>query len=434
MSLNDIVSLTITVQDKAPTQQGFGTPLLFGYHTAWPDRVREYADADEMLDDGFSADHYLYKAAQAVKSQNPSPDTLKIGRRATALTQVVNIIPTSTEEGFVYKTSVNGTDIEYTVGEEETVKDVVEGIEPLVEAVTGISSTEDDTKIVATTETAGTVLSYSGGKGLNLLDATADTTTGTELAAIAEEDDDWYGLVVVDSSSKATAALSAAWTETQRKVNIVRSADYDVLDPGSTTDTFAALKASAYERTAGIWHSKIGGVEWIAEAWMGRVLPTTPGSATWAFKTLAGIAADSLRQGQQNGIRGKNGTHYTNTGGLNITFEGKTFSGSYLDIIHFVDWLYARIRERVLFHLTSTDKIPYTDAGVDVIRSAVLSVLKLGINAGGLAADPAPTVTAPKVADVPVADRINRLLPDVKFTAQLAGALHSVRISGLIAV
>jgi len=50
--LDDIVSVAVTVTDKAPTKASFGVPILVGYHTAGLDYVREYAEADDMLDDG----------------------------------------------------------------------------------------------------------------------------------------------------------------------------------------------------------------------------------------------------------------------------------------------------------------------------------------------------------------------------------------------
>jgi hypothetical protein len=41
---------------------------------------------------------------------------------------------------------------------------------------------------------------------------------------------------------------------------------------------------------------------------------------------------------------------------------------------------------------------------------------------------------APKVKDVSSADRANRVLPDVTFSATLAGAIHAVEILGTISV
>ena len=42
------------------------------------------------------------------------------------------------------------------------------------------------------------------------------------------------------------------------------------------------------------------------------------------------------------------------------------------------------------------------------------------------------TVTVPLAADVPAADKANRLLPDMKFNAKLAGAIHSTEIDGVV--
>ena len=117
MSLDTIMNLQITVESRAPSQEGFGTPLIFGYHTAWVDRlVKEYAQADDMLDDGFVVDDALYKAAQIVKSQNPCPTVFKIGRRVTPLTQIVTITPTVSTLGFKYKGTVGGMDNRFVVG------------------------------------------------------------------------------------------------------------------------------------------------------------------------------------------------------------------------------------------------------------------------------------------------------------------------------
>ena len=60
--------------------------------------------------------------------------------------------------------------------------------------------------------------------------------------------------------------------------------------------------------------------------------------------------------------------------------------------------------------------------------------LRAAVNQGILAADPAPTVTVPKVADVSAADKTARLLPDMKFTGTLAGAIHKVTITGVVSV
>ena len=119
---------------------------------------------------------------------------------------------------------------------------------------------------------------------------------------------------------------------------------------------------------------------------------------------------------------------------MNVTTFGITASGEYVDITRFIDWLDARIKERIFGVLANNAKVPYTDAGVDLMRGQVLAQLQQGITAGGLAADPAPTVQAPLVADIDPADKANRNLPDITFQATLAGAIHQLEISGVLSV
>jgi hypothetical protein len=88
---------------------------------------------------------------------------------------------------------------------------------------------------------------------------------------------------------------------------------------------------------------------------------------------------------------------------------------------------------RIFALLINNQKIPYTDLGIDLIKSTIAAVLEDGIRAGGLAASPAPTVTAPAAADVDAITKATRVLPDVTFGATLAGAIHQLEIAGNLA-
>ena len=43
-------------------------------------------------------------------------------------------------------------------------------------------------------------------------------------------------------------------------------------------------------------------------------------------------------------------------------------------------------------------------------------------------------ITAPDVSEVSSQNKIDRILPDVNFTATLAGAIHVVQVNGVIQV
>ncbi|HVJ89404.1 MAG TPA: DUF3383 family protein, partial [Labilithrix sp.] len=275
MSLIDqIINLVITLDTRAPSQAGFGTPLILCYHEAWADRVREYSSPDEMLDDGFTTDDQAYKDAQIIVSQSPHPSTFKVGRRDTPLTQKIDITPTVTKAGFVYTGSIAGQTWTVTVQAEDLVADICDDIVTAVNALSNdvVTATDGTSKVTLTADDAGAVHAFTFGPGLDVMDVTTDSTTDDELAAIVAADSDWYGLTIADSQSKDTIVLGAAWAETQKKIFLAQTADANCLSSGSSTDTMAALKAASYKNTATIWHRHIGGTERLATGWLSTIL------------------------------------------------------------------------------------------------------------------------------------------------------------------
>ena len=249
-------------------------------------------------------------------------------------------------------------------------------------------------------------------------------------------DDDWYCLLL-DSETQAHIQDAAAYIEALKKIHLAMSTDDAIFSAASTTDVAYVLKAAGYDRTAVI--AKKGPVtDFPHAAWAGMMLPRTPGEATWAYKSLSGVAVDVLTPGEKAvALRnaqgtGKNANIYTRVGGVSITQDGNMASGEYIDVMRGVDFISARIQERVYFQLVNLPKIPYTNAGVNIILNEIDAVMKTAINQGILRADPAPTVSAPDVQDIDPIDRGNRLLPDVKFQGQLAGAIHRTEIQGVV--
>jgi hypothetical protein len=432
-TVDEFVDLQIEVKDKVPSKPNFGTPLIACYHTAWVDRVREYSEADDLLDDGFTESSPAYKMATALKAQSPSPATFKVGRLANAYTHTVTLEMLSAVEGDVVEGEVNDTPIEYEIPAAATLTTVATAVELLVEAVTGITSSSAVATITAVSA-AGDLGEYSFGRNVKIKDTTADPGITADLNAIKNEDNDWYGLLV-DCNSEAIATAAAVWTEANRKIFVPVSSDWDIVDAGQTTDLASDLVALALTRTAGIYHRGIGdGDDQHAAAWLGGMLAFDPGTITWAFKPLATVEADDLRAGELSALAAKNWSYYSRVNGANVTFEGRTPSGRFIDVTHFIDWLHAEIQADVYSLLINNPKVPYTTTGIELVKNAVLGALRKGQARGGLADDTQPTCTVPTITDTDAADRANRILRNVKFTARLAGALHHIVIRGTVSV
>jgi hypothetical protein len=195
----------------------------------------------------------------------------------------------------------------------------------------------------------------------------------------------------------------------------------------------ATLKSAAYARTMGIYHPSNGA--FADAAWVGRCLPLDPGSETWAHKTLKGVTATRITPTWRTNILNKKGNVYETIAGRNITEFGTVADGEYFDVVRFVDWLKARIAERVFSTLTdqANSKIPYTNRGIALIVGDVRAVLKSGVAVGGLVEDTI-VVSAPRAEDVDPADKAARLLKNVIFTATLQGAIHTAQIKGTVTV
>lgn len=182
-----------------------------------------------------------------------------------------------------------------------------------------------------------------------------------------------------------------------------------------------------------ITEEQAGEASFLEEGWMGGQLPKAPGSITWKFKPVVGVTPDVLTTTAINNILGKNCNVYETIANVNMMHEGVVSSGEFIDIIRGVDWIQARISERVFTILANADKVPYTDIGVEMIKSEIQAVLEDAVINNVLVANTI-TITAPKVVDVSPTNKANRFLPDIKFGATLAGAVHKVKIDGKLSV
>lgn len=440
-SLESIVSVTITATSTTPSRAGFGTPLIAAYFptSVWADRVRSYSSIAAMVADGFAATDPVVRAATAMFAQDPSPETVKIGRRANAFSQALNITPTNTDEGFVYTFSVVSPDgtvtaISTTNGAAETPATISAAWAPLFTAIAGLTATDNVGDVDLDADNAGELfdiqIAAASRSGVDIIDSTPDPGLAADIAAIRAADPDWYGLAL-DSNSKAEIAVAAASAEALTVIFAANSADAEVLDDtaGNIAET---LEAAAYARTALLWSGNI--LSYAGAAWLGKLLPTDPGSATWALKTLAGVTVNNLTDTEIANVESNNANHYVSVASVNITRQGTTADGDFIDIQRTIDALEARIQEDVFGLLVNLPKLPYTDASVSTVKSTIRGAIRAFQDDGAL--DPAvePTVTAPAVADIAAADRAARLLPDVEFTAQLAGAIHKVTIQGTLTI
>lgn len=261
-------------------------------------------------------------------------------------------------------------------------------------------------------------------------------TAADAIVALAAANSDWYGFTDVDHD-EGDALAYAAWAEANTRLFLTTLSHADTVT-NATTDTATALKTGSYFRTAWWYHSDATQFPEVAAA--ARAFSILPGGETWANQRLAGITATNLTETQYINLKAKNGNSFEPFRNLNLSQNGKTAGGEWIDVIRFRDWLVEEIRVEVLAAFIDS-RIPYTDKGIAIIRQRMISALDLGVRRGGIAPPainpdsprdviPSYTTSVPAVAQISTADKAARLLRDVTFVARLAGAIHAVEIRG----
>lgn len=445
MSLNEHVSLIITQDTVGIARAGFGVPLILSVNAAWPERVRSYGSIADVADD-FATTSPEYRAADAIFRQDVHPERIMIGRATGKPTQAYTVTVSSVVEGHTYKLVVVGegfaeATVEYTAQALDDADDVAVGLVAALNAVVGKNFTAAGatSPFTITANTPGAWFSVEspevGMLKIAQTHAEPATALAVDLGAIALENNDWYALITL-YNSKAYVKAAAAWVESNKKLYIADVSDSETVTLASAgtgnSDVADDLHTLEYARTSVAYHPSPA--DMFGSAWLGTRIPFDPGSETWKWAQLKGVTPVRLTSTQKANLRAKKANTIETIAGINITWDGTTADGDYIDIQRGLDWLEDDVMTAVFEALATAIKIPFTDAGVAIIEAAVRASLIRGVSRGLLAADPEPVVTVPRVVNVSPANKAIRYLPDIKFSGTVAGAVHKVGIAGVISV
>lgn len=440
MGLDALINVQISLSASTPTKPGFGAALIAAYHSVGGSQrvLGPYSNVPDIVSAGFSSNHPVVLAANKFFAQNPKPTQLYVGRRQLPFTQTVRFTPTSAVAGDVYKVNVGatggvgGTLVSYTVPNSSNLAAVCTALASAITAAgNGTADGSSGTHIDWTATTVGQLTEFQNQTPLILgfQSITTDPGIATDLDAILKANSSWYGLIL-DSYSQNEVLAAAAWVESNKKLFPFNTADTACADNTSTTDVLSVVKANAYARTGGLFVQN-SNMSYAAAAWLGSRLTATPGSDTWAYKTLASVTVDTLPPGWDSVVKGKKGTVYQSLAGVNSTDGGTTGSGEWFDITRFVDWLSAEMQIEVLSLFLNAKKVPFDDHGIEMILNTMRGVLAEGVDNGGLV-EGTTSADAPGAADVSATDKGNRNLPNVTFSGELDNAIHQLTINGTL--
>lgn len=427
--MNDVVTVTITRIGQLVKRDSFGILMILGAHKKFNERVKYYLTLDAVAQD-FLTTEKEYIAAKAVFDQSPNVEKIAIGRQQI---DDVTVTVDTVENNTNYTVTISGTDYQITSDADATAEEIAAALVSAIDAGSEpVDATDNlDGTFTVSSDPALSAYTILVDSNMSIVNGSASETVTQALDAILNDDDAWYSLALT-SRVQAEVELAAAWTEANNRLFGTASDDTDILDINATGDIADVFKTAEYERSYCMYHSAAA-TTYPECAWYGVMLTKDPGTATWAFKTLTNVTVDDLTETQKIAALAKNANIYVSEYGKNITRDGNLAKDEFfIDTTRGIDWLAARINEDVAALILNTNKIPYTDGGISAIEAVIKARLENAVEIGLLSPSPAPVVTVPKLANIPVADRNIRKVSGITFRATLAGAIHQVIIEGFV--
>lgn len=443
MPLNSIAQISISLADPPAARPGFGTPIVFAVLTA-PQVAAFGSDlAIAVTKDtwqailtslGITSSEDAWLAMEDLFSQDEEPELALLARRATPVAQVNTYLVGGTTDGS-YVISLDGNEASYTAsGNTATeIRDaLVTALGLLYNAADFAIADVSTDSISVTAQSPGLPFTSSvdsPGDVLTLTISTPNVGMPEDIVAVRAERDDWYAIVEAGHADSDILATARA-VEPIEKIFIAQTNDTDALTTG-TDDVGAILQSEGLIRTAVLYHDNID--QFVDAAWLGRMLPTDPGSQNWAYKTLRSVTGISPDGSQEANLIGKNYNWLETFAALQktVTRQGSTAGGQWLDVIRGRDWLSANLQIDLFEVFTNTDKVDYDDGGAELLAAAIRARLEDAADRGLVDRD-SIVITVPKALAQSDANRGNRAFPGITWSARLLGAINSLDVSGTL--
>ena len=377
---------------------------------------------------------FVYTFPDMLSEEIPNEKTLwvRIGGNDKALVEVTTEtkITTGSELAALFEgTSFTSGGKTYTAKAENAVVTYTATVLGSADTIPGIIDIFEDEQLAAKSRSA------------------ADTLVEVIKKFQADVDNDWYYLLTDKDDDEYVSAL-AKFAEASEPSEAELGAgveDHRKFYMGQTSNKeFASVTA----RAAVIYADAETLSEEPDASYTGNVAPFYPNSVTWKFKrpqdgnapTSEGIKLITLPQlteDERDQLLENHVNFLTEEYKRQYVKDGTCLNGEFIDVVLGGDWIAKRMRDLLYDILLTNANINYDDAGFGLISTAVLQALAEAVDLNIISRDPESntgvfTVTIPTYAESTEEQRRNRTMPDIKWEALLAGAIHQVKTKGVL--
>jgi hypothetical protein len=485
LSVNDLVTIDVTVTPAGATVRNFGLPLIVGPSGVIDvqQRLRSYTSLTGVGVD-FSVTDPEFLAADDFFAQSPTPSQVLIGAWAQTATPAVlqgATLTTAQQQLSNFTTVASGGFDISVAGTPKTISGLnfsgatnLNGVASIISAaletdgLTCVWNASLSRFVITTTATGasetlsfatppGTGTDVSGLLGLTataggyVVDGIAAETLAENEQIMSSISNQWYayffsfqpGSPPAQSDILATAAQIQAQTPARIMGATVTSTG--ALSSVSPSDLAFALSQATLNRTFTHYSSTDPNA---AASLFGRIATVDYTGAdttiNMMYQKMPGVTAETLQEGQAAALKGKNCNVFVNyNNGTAIVQFGTMSDGTFMDQLIGLD-AFSNALQTAYFNalLTAGTKVPQTDPGVNILEGALTQVCEQFVTNGLLAPGQwnGPNIGAIKngqqltagyyvfaaaVATQAESTRAARIAPPIQILAKLAGAINT---------
>lgn len=430
----DIVDVVVTTSLAGFPDPSFGNVVVIGFtSTGTANSPKEYTTKSQVTTDhGASTD--LAGGIDAVRAAGAAV-TYGV---APTITSVVDELQTGSASAGISSGTLQGTGI---IDPTATISVTLDGTAKTIEyteasppttPAAGIIRLNTKTKEWKSAESTngvggGVKFTYKHADISTMFNSLATVSYDILHVAAIKADLKWYGLL--DDLKTRIATLN-------KRMPVALTNGVSLANGHKVT----ALITSP--RIVAVWHKSNSDV---AGTVAGLMAVTKPWE-TIMWKALQGVTQSSFyldtevgKRGQASTIEGGNasnigpGVAVISVQGTLVLSKGLTTDGSggsfggWYDVVATRDYLVGRVKSALAALRLRSGKIPYTDAGIKRIESAIRGELEALVNPS-VGALSTYTLNVPTAASISTTDKSNRVLKGIEIGATLAGDVESFEV------